>query len=108
MSLGTDNSFTTATVQPGEYATDADFAAACETALHSAINGLDYWVSQAFPKVSQTFTLTGASTDRLTITITYDPQEWNNAKVGTAASVEIRQQVFANNAGILPDFNQFL
>lgn len=106
VSLGTDNDFGTATVQAGEYATDADFAAACETALHALIDTKEYWLRQAFPKVSQTFTITGASTDRLTITLQYDPQEWNNALVGTAGSGATRQQVFGSTNGMLPDFNK--
>ena len=106
VSIGTDNDFGVATVPPGEYATDAEFATACELALHGFINTQTYWKKQAFPLSSQSFTLDGASTDRLKITLQYDPQEWNSALIGTAASVSLRQQAFGNNAGILPSQNK--
>jgi len=106
VSIGTDNDFGVCTVPPGEYTTDIEFATACEVALHSFINTQTYWKKQAFPLVSQSFTLDGASTDRLKITLQYDPQEWNNALIATDGSVSLRQQAFGNNAGILPSQNK--
>lgn len=106
VSLGQNNDLGTVTVAPGEYTTDADFATACQAALHTHINSLTYWKKQAFPVASQTFVIDGAATDRLKITLQYDPQEWNNALVGTATSGAIRQQAFGSNVGILPDFNK--
>ena len=106
VSLGQDNVLGVAVVPAGEYATDADFATACETALHGLINTLPYWKTQAFPLSSQTFTVEGASTDRLKITLQYDPQEWDNSLILNATAGNERKQVFGNNNGILPDFNK--
>lgn len=109
VSIGRDNDYTTCTITAGEYATDADFATACFNALAVGIGTMDYWQQKAFKSSSQTFTVEGASTDRLKLTLQYDPENWGEQKVaGALITTAVRQQVYGNPAGVIPDFNQGL
>lgn len=110
VSIGVDNDPFTCTVAPGEYTTAQAFADACTLALTTGIDNLpagDYWKQRLFKDASQEFSVVGATSDRIKMTIQYAPENWDEKLVaGALISAPTRQQVAGNNVGIVPNFNQ--
>lgn len=91
VALGTEDLGRIITIAPGEYETAQDFATACQNALRTFVNSLDYWEKQAFPATSQSFVVSGDASDRVKITLQYDPVEWDNRAVQKTTTIARRE-----------------
>jgi len=81
-----------ATVAPGEYTADT-FLVALNSALQTAVTGagIPYRVLLAFPNNSQVWSYTNANKDRLRLTLTYSPDDWDGAFVERDSLIERKE-----------------
>lgn len=98
LSLGS-NDLSTVTCSTGEY-NDDTFLDALNSGLSTFFDSADYRLQQAFPKLSNVFSYTDQTKDKLQLKLQYNPKNWDGALVDKTATT-VRQQINLSNQDMM-------